>query len=533
MRNASVLKPIRVPQAVWLVPAFLLTLSLPVAATANDDAARVAAEIDRLIEMHWKAAGVIPGEPADDAEFLRRVSLHIEGCIPPVSQTRTFLDDSSSDKRRRSVDDLLDRPGYVVNFTRYWRRALLPEADADLQLRAMLPLFENWLRQQLSDDVRYDALVRDILTTPLDAAVNTRFQTPSPFAFFQAKQIAPENLAAATSRTFLGIRIECAQCHHHPFDKWQREEFWSFAAFFGGLARDGRGEPVFEVRENTLLRAIKVSGTEKVVQAAYLDGTAPQWQTKVSSRQTLAEWITSRENPYFARAAANRLWGHFFGSGIVEPIDDFNEANPPSHPELLDLLAREFVSHDFDVKFLIRAITASRAYQLSSRRTHDSQADPRHFARMAMQGLTAEQIFDCLSRAAGTHQPFQPSMPFVLGTTPQGEIIETFADGDASGTARETTILQALALMNGQFITQATGSTTTRILGAVADAPFLDVSEKIETLYLAALCRKPRQDELERLQKYIESGSPKRDQSQALGDIFWTLLNSTEFLTNH
>lgn len=521
---------------------------------APDDVSRVAAQIDRLIEARWQQVGATPSEPADDATFLRRVSLHVGGCIPPVSTTRRFLEDSSPDKRRRLVDELLDGSGYIVSFTRYWRRAILPETESDLQTRFLVPGFEAWLRDKLAANTPYDVLVREILTTPLESQdmrnFYTRMQGASPLAFYQAKQIAPENLAAATSRTFLGVRIECAQCHDHPFDKWKQDHFWSYAAFFAGIIREQQGDFIGRVREITDRREMNVPNTDRVVQATYLDGSEPQWRSKVGPRETLAAWITSRENTLFARAAANRLWGHFFGIGIVEPVDDFTEANPPSHPELLDLLAGELVAHDFDLKFLIRAITASQTYQLSSRKTHDSQAEPRLFARQSVQGLTPELLYESLAQATGTYQAFQPQNRIVLGGTPQEEFADTFADEGASKTERETTILQALALMNGSEVTQATslgpsrpvaytpGMPTpsfgaARTLGAIADAPFLNTSAKVEALYLAALCRQPRADELKRMVIYIVSGGPKKDYNQALGDVFWALLNSSEFLMNH
>ncbi|MGH7130214.1 MAG: DUF1553 domain-containing protein, partial [Planctomycetaceae bacterium] len=328
------------------------------------------------------------------------------------------------------------------------------------QARFLVPGFESWLRQQLIENKPYDEMVREILTVPLDGNRNNfyiRAGEASPLAFYQAKQIKPENLAAATSRMFLGIRIECAQCHNHPFDSWTREQFWSYAAFFAGIER-GEGEGILgRVRELFDRRELAIPDTDTVVQAAYLDGREPQWRYRVGPRKTLADWMTSEENPYFARAAVNRVWGHFFGRGLVDPVDDFGGGNHPSHPELLDELAAEFAAHDFDLKFLIRAITASEAYQLTSRQTHESQEYPELFARMQVQGLTAEQIFLSLGRATGYYEPYQSRNPFAFNAgTPRAEFLETFEDESGSPLDRQTTILQALAMMNGQFISQAT-----------------------------------------------------------------------------
>ena len=518
-----------------------LAITLPPQAKA-DDARDLAARIDKHLETRCQSDGVTSAERSDDAEFLRRVSLHIGGMIPPVSEARRFLRDESPDKREKLVNGLLDGPQYLTNFSHFWRRVMMPEGNTDLQARAQLPGFEAWLRQHLAKNTHYDVLVKELLTVPLDTgrAMNSPFDgagNVSPLPFFQAKQIKPENLAAATSRMFLGLRIECAQCHDHPTDTWKRQQFWGYAAFFAGIERVDRNEEfvgrvkeVFDRRELTIPDAT----VDQVVQATLLDGTSPQWRTRVSSRRELADWITSKKNPFFARATVNRLWGHFFGVGIVDPIDDFTATNRPSHPELLDELAADFAAHDFDLKYLIRGITASQTYQRSSRKTHDSQNEPQQFARMAVQGLTGEQLFDSIAVAVGHLESFQQQQPFQLNQTgPRGEFLELFAPDNNSPTERQTSILQALALMNGQFTASATSVDQSSTLTAVTEFPFMTSSGRIDALYLAALTRKPRSDELERLTGYVDSGGPSKNQKQALADVFWALLNSSEFLFNH
>lgn len=525
----------------WFLSAVIAMAWLGAAAWA-DDAAELARKIDARLEARWVSDHVSPANPADDAEYLRRVSLHIGGVIPTVAEVRRFLRDPSETKREQLVRNLLESPQYLTHFSHFWRQVMMPEGNTDLQARAQLPGFEAWLRQHLAKNTHYDAMVRELLTVPLDTgrAMNSPIDgagTVSPLAFFQSKQVKPENLAAATSRMFLGLRIECAQCHDHPHDVWKRQQFWGYAAFFAGIERVDRNEEfvgrvkeVFDRRELT----IPESEGDRVVQATLLDGSAPQWRIRVSSRRELADWITSKKNPFFAKATVNRLWGHFFGVGFVNPVDDFSGTNVPSHPELLDEIAADFAAHDFDLKYLIKAIAQTRAYQLSSHRTHDSQDQPQQFARMTVQGLTAEQLFDSLACAVGFFEPSQQQDAFVFGQTgPRAEFLELFAPDNNSATERQTSILQALSLMNGQFTTTATNLESSATLAAITEFPLMSDTDRIEALYLAALSRKPRPEELERLSKFVATGGPAKNQKAALADVFWALLNSSEFLFNH
>jgi len=523
------------------------------------DVARVAAIIDRHIDKRLKDNAVTPAPIASDAEFLRRTYLSITGRVPRVAEAHEFLNDRSPDKRQKLVKELLETPGYITHYSTFWRGVLMPEVSADLQTRFLVPGFEAWLRDELRKGTAYDDMVKQILTTKIDSGRNmrniyARLGEANPVAFFQAKQAQPENLAAAVSRMFLGVRIECAQCHDHPSDTWKREQFWSFAAFFAGIQR--RGTNVFaSVREIPDRREIAIPDTDQVAQAKFLDGKTPQFRFRKPARETLAEWITAKDNPYFAKMAVNRIWHKLFGVGIVEPVDDFTSLNPPSHPELLNELANEFKKHNYDLKFLVRAIAASKAYQRTSRQTHASQSNPQLFARMTVQALTPEQLFDSLATAVGYYQPFQTQNPFVFGRNDsRSEILELFANDSESPAERTATILQALAMMNGRFITEATSvggssgrSTPTsrrprrfgpngrgsNTLAALLDFPLADTKQRVETLFLATLSRKPTPDESARFVKYVESGGPKQDKDKALADVFWALLNSGEFALNH
>lgn len=527
-------------------PRILYAADAPVAAgrasaTTPDAAQQLADKIDALVDAQLAKDKIQPAPIADDAEFLRRASLDLCGRIPPGSEVRDFIGDTSPTKRRQAIDRMLDSPTYIVNATNRWREAMLPEADSDDVLkRVAVPTFESWLRSRIAENRDYAEIVREILTLPVQGGpMMEGFNQPNastPEAFYRAKQAKPENLGAATSRLFLGVRLECAQCHDHPFDKWKRDQFWSYAAFFSEFQQPAAG-PVTETIKAVLKQdnhTLKIPDTEQVVSAAFLEGEAPNWSDKQAAREKLANWITSAENPWFARAAANRVWAQMFGIGIVDPVDDLGTNNPPSHPEVLDELAKAFVEHKHDLRFLTRAIALSKTYQRTSRRTDPSQDAPRTFARMPVRAMSPEQIFDSLSQATGRFTFFDPEQPLNFSNDPaRQEFLETFTNDSESTVERQSTILQALTLMNGAFVSSATDIAASQSLTAVIQAPFLNTPERIESLFYAALSRPPRTEELDRFRAYVDEGGPEKDSRKALADVFWALLNSNEFALNH
>jgi hypothetical protein len=533
-----------------LVPAFLSVALSPqfVRAIPPDnrdrDVAALAERIDQAMAAKWAARGIKPTREADDAEFLRRVYLDLVGRIPTVADTRDFLEDRAADKRSRLVERLLSHPQHVEHMTTVWRQMMMPQTN-DRSVQFLSRSLEIWLRKQFRDNVPYDKMVRELLTAPIASPDRRSFpaenaEKPLPVAFYMMNESKAENLAASTSRLFLGIKIECAQCHDHPFAKWSKRQFWEYAAFFSGIQPF---EPRFpsgsSIKEDPARRVIKVAGTDKEYEARFLDGGVPKWKDGTASRVTLADWITTGENPYFARNAVNRVWAHFFGIGLIDPVDERSPENPPSHPELLDELAVQFAAHGFDLKFLMRAITAGRTYQLSSAMTDPGQSDPRVFARMSLKGLTGEQLFDSLATATGYQTRLEQfdRNRLVAG---RSEFIARFSNRSDKRTEYQTSILQALTLMNGTFTADTTNPSETKspqqtlTLIAVQDAPFLDTpAKKVETLYLATVSRKPTKAESDRCVKYIEEGGPEHDSKKALSDVFWALLNSAEFFLNH
>jgi hypothetical protein len=373
-------------------------------------------------------------------------------------------------------------------------------------------------------------MVKEILTAR-QGGYNT------PYVYYMASQNRPENIASSASRMLLGVKLECAQCHNHPFAKWKRQQFWEFAAFFNELAvamvdpNTGRQIPV-----SNKVGEIAIPGTDKVAKAKFPDGKEAKYTN--SARAALAEWMTTKDNPYFARAAVNRVWEYLLGTGLVEPVDEESAENPASHPELLDLMARQFVANDFDLKYLIKAITLSKAYSLSSKQANSSQADARLFARMRVRGLSPEQLFDSLALATGQkEEDYSPIDQYgrfrqFNFNSPRYDFLRRFPNQDKR-TEQQTSILQALFLMNGKLVADATSLEHNENLKIIAEATSLRTSRRVEQLYLITLARKPTPRESGRLIKYVDSGGPKKDSARALCDVFWALLNSSEFCSNH
>jgi hypothetical protein len=497
-----------------LIPALQRAYGAP----AVLDERALAARIDKCIDERLSKEKVPPAPPAVDAEFFRRLSLDLNGRIPSYAQLVDFLDDTRKDKRRLWIDELMDGPDnaplYVQQFTAFWRRQLL--AQTPRQSDTVVAPLESWLRKQIRANTPYDWLARELLTDPQAEG------------FFVANENRAENLASRTSRLLLGVKLECAQCHDdRGGGKWKRTQFWELAAFFVGLGQDRPETLVTRPRKQRAGPArIRVGETNTWVQTRFPDGSPPDWKPAVTPRQALAEWITRRDNPWFARAAVNRLWQYFFGIGLIDPVDGLGmKGNLPSHPELLDELVGQFVAHHFDLKYLIRAITLSRAYQRSGKQTHPRQAEPRLFARAVTRALTAEQLYDSLVLATG----YRPSPTSASGSL-RTEFLTPFDDPDSQTAGFQASVQQALMMMNGKFLKEVTSSARSVTVAAVIDSKKpRPLAKRIEDLYLVTLSRKPRPHEMKRLLEYAGDGDGK----QALRDIFWALLNSTEFILNH
>ncbi len=504
--------------------AVFLALVVVCHASASDnpatplDVETLAKSLDHHLAVRMAEQGVPPAPLTDDAAFLRRVYLDLAGCIPSIIDVRDFLDDSRPNKRRLWVDMILDgkKPSrkpdaFNQHFANVYRAWLLSRINNE-QGAGLASAAEAWLRERLKNNTPYDRLVREMITaSPSDNG------GMAGSVFFQINENKPENLAASTSRLFLGIKLECAQCHDdRSGGNWSQEQFWSFAAFFAG-------------------KGIAIPGRKKTIRARFLDDAEPNWKASDNPRIVLADWLVSDKNPYFARAAVNRLWAHFFGTGLTDPIDEQGSHNPPSHPELLDELAQQFIAHNFDLKYLIRALVASETYQRSSVADRAGQDDPHLFARMTIRGLSAEQLFDSLAEAT----EYQDNSPAISNRfanpenrSPRQKFLARFAHQDKL-TEAPTSILQALYLMNSSFVAERTSLEQNKTLATIADAAKTATPRRIETLFLVVLSRKPTATESKRFVSYVERGDPSGNHRQALADVFWALLNSAEFRLNH
>ena len=501
----------------------------------------MADRIDALLDKRIAVEGVLPSPRASDAEFLRRAWLDLTGIIPPINEgvdtdddnqddefygVRGFLKDQRPDKRERLINFLLSKTTHANHFSNIWKNVMLPE-DGNVQRLGGDAGFRNWLYGKFQDNVPYDEMVRELL---LAAGQSTQ---TGPALFYTSLQLKPEELAASTSRIFLGTQIQCAQCHDHPFDHWTRKDFWGYAAFFARLQRPANNQQFFNQVSDATEGEVKIPDTEEVVRPQYLGGQVSP-ENDQTRRQRLADWLTSPDNPFFARATVNRAWSLLFGRGIVDPADDIGAHNEPSHPELLNEMAEYFVETGFDLDRLIRTLAFTRAYQRSSQTTGE-EVPAELFAHMAIKSLTAEQLYDCLAegmRKSASATTQQTGIGFRGFDQNRQVFLLKFRAPTQGATEFESGIPQALTLMNGTMVRQATDLRQSDILVSL-QAPFFTDEGRVETLFLSTLSRFPSDEERAKFIPYVESGGPDKNKEQALGDVLWALLNSAEFILNH
>ena len=499
----------------------LASRPLPAGDVQKPDRERMIARIDELVAAGWKSERVAPAPPADDAEFLRRVSLDLAGVPPRVGDARAFLASSDPNKRMRVIEELVRSPQCAAHLANTWRNIMLPGGFDPERQEGIIGL-HDWLRQQFASGARYDHMIADLL-------VATEGNRSGPALFYTTLQLKPEELATSTARIFLGLQIGCAQCHDHPFAHWKQRDFWGYAAFFARVKQsDMRGARfrLIDAEQGEVM----VPGSPAAVPPVYPDGQAAGDSQGDSRRRQLAVWVVSRDNPYVARAAVNWAWAHLFGRGLVEPIDDLGGHNPPSHPELFDELARYFIAAGFDLRELLCTIAGSRAYQLSSATETGHTTPPRLFARMPLKVLTADQLYDSVRRSCLGDRQQSDTSP--LNDAERQAFLTRFESPSRNPGEFQAGAPQALRLMHGTEIRRLAGVDQSPLVKAL-DHQLFDLDEQIDVLMLATLTRYPDSAERERLATMLAGSSNPTERRQAMANILWALLNTAEFALNH
>lgn len=500
--------------------------------------------IDQHLARVWQKAKVTPEPKADDYVYFRRLNLDLAGRIPELNDVTAFIDNPSADKRWLWVDDLLSRKEHPRHFASVWRLLMLG-SQTNQQFQFLMPQFESWLRERVEKEAPLDKLVHELLMNQ-QQNMNMAFQRgnqqqPSPLLFFLSNENKAENLAGATSRIFLGVKIECAQCHKHPTAEWTREQFWEFAAFYSQAPQArGPGVPAKKSGEPVVLfipgKSIRIPETDKVVKAKFINGEEPKWDG--SPRKTLADWMTSPKNPYFAKAMADHIWSYLMGVSLLEPIMEPSDDAPITHPELLNDLSKGLIEHNFDAKFLIRAIVHSDAYQRSSGGKKLAEKEEYNlFVRMPMRALSPEQIYDSIRMATMKYgeeeRPENPNQfnPF-QGQSERQQFLAKFMNQDRRHEP-QTSILQALFMMNSKFMATRTKAETSENLQGVINGQYENNEGRVLSMYRLIMSRVPHPEETSRLAQYLNERQARGQLAQGVTDIYWALLNTSEFLHNH
>lgn len=484
--------------------------------------------IDEIVLAKWKKLHLTPSGPASDVEFLRRVFIDALGTLPTSQEVREFLADSSPEKR----DTLVDRVLVREEFFDLWAHRLgdvFRNRSGDANGNANSVAFAKWIRQSLVENKPYDQFARDIL-----AVSGKRKDQPQMDWYRWA--INPENRVEDTAQAFLGKRVSCANCHDHPFENIRQTDYWQFAAFFARMKSVTYGN----VEELGLLDAgeTKHPRTEQPLKPKAFGGPEFDYVKGEDPRLKLVDWLTAPDNPFFAQAITNRIWGHLLGVGLVHPVDDMRTTNPPSNPGLLDALAREFVAHKFDLKWLIQTILKSQVYGLSSTPSGDNAADTRNYARYYSRRMHPHVLLDAIGSATGVPTKFDnfPDVKKAIqlpNETGRNDFLEIFGRSQRvtpceCETSVAPNLSQVLYLLNSEELER-------RLADKAGVVTELDKSGKpprevLDELFLRTFSRLPRDSEAQAGVTQLEKPENRR---AAIEDLLWTLLNSKEFLFNH
>jgi hypothetical protein len=487
-------------------------------------------EIDRMWLARWAKLGLQPAGMATDAEFLRRLWLSATGSVPDIESVRSFLADTSSDRHNRAIDRALSSPEYVDHWSYKWGDMLRVNRDT-LGKKGMWAM-HGYLREAYRENRPLDQMVGELL-----AATGSPFAAGPPNFFMSGSN---EDWTEAAAQLFLGVRIQCARCHHHPFESLSQSDYYGFAAVFARVGKKGSSE--FGLQGNDTTIFIKDDGESRHARTGQIMKpralTSPVLEDPIDRRQALARWLSDRTNPVLARNMANRLWGYVFGRGLVDPVDDLRSSNPCSNPELLDALAASLIRLNYNQKKFLKEILGSTVFRLSSIPANNLDAEGTYATHFQPRRLSAEQMLDAVDMAAGTREKF-PDVPlgYRASSLPDVGFASRFLD--VFGRPRRVVVCecerstgasmsQALLLMSGTQLQRKVSDPTGRVarLAKGKVAPELIVEE----LYLASLGRKPDSSEMKAA---IEAMGQAANSREGAEDLLWALLNCREFQFNH
>ncbi len=493
--------------------------------------------VDKHTFAKLKLMSIPPSGLCEDDEFVRRAYLDAIGVMPTADEVRAFLADKDSQKRTKLIDRLLERPEFADYWTMKWSD-VLRSSRKTIQIKGT-HVFQSWLRKRIAADVGFDSVVRELITASGSSSEN-------PAANYYRIARDAQNLAETTAQLFFGIRMQCAKCHNHPFERWTQDDYYSMAAWFARVKqkKDGRDPGAVPTAVNAEVvfsdRAGEVTQprTGKVMPPKFLGGLVPEIKGRTDRREVLANWMTDAGNPFFAKNIANRVWYHLMGKGIVDPVDDFRDSNPSANDELLDALGKDLAANKFSIKKLVRTIMVSRTYQLSAEANDLNKDDTKYFSHAVTKLLPAEALLDAICQATEVPEKFA-GMP--AGTRavqlPDGDsnhpFLKTFGQPArelACECERESdsNLAQALQLINGPTVNDKLRFATNRVGKLMAKK--LTPQAMLEEIYLSTLSRLPTKEDSQIALEYVAKSKEPR---KAWEDVHWALINSKEFLFRH
>jgi len=492
--------------------------------------------VDKHVFAKLKMLNIDPSSLCTDQEFVRRAYMDVCGVLPTADEARAFLSSTETDKRAKLIDKLLDRPEYADLWTLKWSDVFRSTRKSITEKGTMV--FQSWLRGHISRNTPLDEVVREVITSS-----GSTYSNPGANYYRVARD--PTSLAETTAQLFFGIRMQCAKCHNHPFERWTQDDYYSLAAFFARVKMrkdtiepgDGKklgAEYVYLARSGEVIQPRKQSA----IAPRFLGGKVPEIGDTTDRRKVLADWMTAPDNSFFTKSLVNRIWYHLLGRGVVDPVDDFRDSNPSANDALLDAMAKDFGANKFDVKHLIRTIMNSRTYQLSAQTNETNEADEKYFSHAVTKLHSAEQLFDALCAVTEVPENFAGVPPGTRAVQlPDGEVnnpfLKTFGQPARELACEcerenESNLAQALQLINGPAVNDRLRNPNNRIGKLLARK--LTEKEVLDDLFLVTLSRMPNEAEMQAMLGHVQRAADKR---KAWEDVHWALINSKEFLFRH